>query len=70
MLRLLYCFNLSIDFHLNYSSNWGPLTGNIVDGTNGDVAVDHYHRYLVNFLSFENLRSSTVANYGGSTSGG
>jgi len=24
-----------------------PKPGKIVDGRNGDVAVDHYHRYLV-----------------------
>lgn len=23
------------------------IAGNIIDGSNGDVAVDHYHRYLV-----------------------
>jgi len=30
-------------------SNWDVFThiqGKIVDGSNGDVAVDHYHRYL------------------------
>jgi len=25
-----------------------PKPGKIVDGSNGDVAVDHYHRYLLN----------------------
>ncbi|KAK6283596.1 hypothetical protein POUND7_002548 [Theobroma cacao] len=35
-------------------NNWDLFThkpGNIVDGSNGDVAVDHYHRYLVTFFS-------------------
>ncbi|MFS7999928.1 putative beta-glucosidase [Helianthus anomalus] len=34
-------------------SNWDIFThepGNIVDGSNGDVAVDHYHLYLVSAL--------------------
>lgn len=33
--------------------------GNIMDGTNGDVAVDHYHRYLVpcSFLPLDLLYS-------------
>ncbi|KAM7255051.1 hypothetical protein ACFE04_020292 [Oxalis oulophora] len=33
-------------------SNWDVYShfpGNIIDGTNGDVAVDHYHRYLGRF---------------------
>ena len=29
----------------------GLVTGNIMDGSNGDIAVDHYHRYQVICLS-------------------
>lgn len=28
------------------------LPGNILDGSNGDIAVDHYHRYLVMWLTY------------------
>jgi hypothetical protein len=28
------------------------VSGTIMDGTNGDIAVDHYHRYPVLHLSF------------------
>ncbi|PON84868.1 Glycoside hydrolase [Trema orientale] len=31
-------------------SNWDVYThkqGNIIDGSNGDIAVDHYHRYQI-----------------------
>ncbi|TYH67550.1 hypothetical protein ES332_D06G195300v1 [Gossypium tomentosum] len=34
-------------------NNWDVYThrpGKVIDGSNGDVAVDHYHRYLVNLL--------------------
>lgn len=33
---------------LSYGKNFmGMSLGTIIDGTNGDIAVDHYHRYLV-----------------------
>ncbi|XP_031264936.1 beta-glucosidase 46-like isoform X2 [Pistacia vera] len=39
-------------------SNWDVFThkpGNIIDGSNGDIAVDHYHRYLEDINLMESL---------------
>ncbi|WRX26327.1 Glycoside hydrolase family 1 - like 10, partial [Theobroma cacao] len=47
-------------------NNWDLFThkpGNIVDGSNGDVAVDHYHRYLREDLEvLTRLASITITN--------
>lgn len=43
-----------IVFDLDYKILTIVLSGNILDGSNGDVAVDHYHRYKVSINKTSN----------------
>lgn len=58
LVRILLIFHNQLDpsfsFHhffsclcMKYVDVLKLVAGNILDGSNGDIAVDHYHRYLV-----------------------